>query len=126
MRKLDTYRSPGESLVPTHFSFDDKWTKSSVEIPVPCDGFCFPSEAEAPKFKVDVHHRKLTDVIKAAYSEPAAQRFHTFPFRAYWKPSETEPEERIYSESFTGDAWNNKYEKILESPQEDYLSKYEH
>jgi hypothetical protein len=125
MRKLYTYRSPGESLAPTHFSFNDKWTKSTVEIPVPCDGFCFPSEAEAPKFKVDVHHRKLTDVIKAAYSEPAAQRFHTFPFRAYWKPSETEPEERIYSESFTGDAWNNEYEKILESPQEDYLSEYE-
>ncbi|KAH9961631.1 hypothetical protein BGW80DRAFT_1231820, partial [Lactifluus volemus] len=102
--------------IPSPFSFDDTWIKSTIEIPVPCDGVRHSSEAEAPKFQVDIHHRRLTEVIKSAYLEPAAKAFHTFPFRAFWKPSADEPAERIYSEAYTGNKWICEYESILKSP----------
>jgi hypothetical protein len=98
---------------PTPFSFNDTWLEGSVEIPLPCDGFKFLSEAEAPRFMVKFHYRKIMEVIKAALAEQAAEKFHTFPFKAYWKPSPDEPEERIYSEIFTGDSWNAEFEKIF-------------
>jgi hypothetical protein len=98
---------------PTPFSFNDTWLEGSVEIPLPCDGFKFSSEAEAPIFTVKFHYRKIMEVLKAALAEQAAEKFHTFPFKAYWKPSPDESEERIYSEIFTGDSWNAEFEKIF-------------
>jgi hypothetical protein len=107
---MDSYQeSPAEGLSP--FAFDDTWIKGTVEISLPCDGVK-QSEAEAPKISVEVHYRKLMDVIKAALSEPAAEKFHTFPFKEFWKPNANEPEERIYSESYTGNRWNEEYARI--------------
>jgi hypothetical protein len=101
---------PNEKSSP--FEFDDTWIKGTVEISLPCDGFAFESEDEAPKFVVEVYYRKLIEVIKSALSEPIAEKFHTFPFRAFWKAAPDEPEERIYSEIFTGEYWNTEYEKL--------------
>ena len=113
---MDTYKeaSNSESTNPSPFEFDDTWIKGSVEIPLPCDGVKQRSEADAPKFVVEVYYRKLTEVIQAALSEPAAEKFHTFPFRAFWEPdsNSNEAPERIYSELYTGDFWNDKYDEI--------------
>lgn len=107
---MDSYQCSSTEESP--FAFDDSWIKGSVEIPLPCDGVQ-QSEAEAPRFVVEVHYRKLLDVIKAALSEPSAEQFHTFPFKAFWQPgpSPDEAEERIYSEIYTGDRWNEEYAK---------------
>ncbi|KAF8156740.1 hypothetical protein B0H34DRAFT_657986 [Crassisporium funariophilum] len=91
---------------------DDTWIKGTVNIFLPCDKVRHESEDAAPQFPVDVYYRKPLDVIRAALSEPDAERFHTFPFKAFWKPSEDDVEERLYSETFTGDAWNDAYEQI--------------
>jgi hypothetical protein len=108
---MDSYReSTAEGSSP--FAFDDTWIKGTVEISLPCDGIKHQSEADAPKFSVEIYYRKLLDVIKAALSEPAAEKFHIFPFKEYWKPGPGQPEERIYSETYTGDRWNEEYEKI--------------
>ena len=32
---------------------EDGWIMGSVSIPVPCDGVCFRSEADAPRFIID-------------------------------------------------------------------------
>jgi hypothetical protein len=107
---MDSYKeSPTEG--PSPFAFDDTWIHGSVEIPLPYDGFK-QSETDAPTFVVKVYYRKLLDVIKAALAEPAAEQFHTFSFKAFWQPGPDEPDERIYSEAYTGDCWNEKYEKI--------------
>jgi hypothetical protein len=100
---MDTYQESGASP----FAFDDTWIKGTVEISLPCDGVK-QSETEAPKFLVEVYYWKLLDVIKAALSEPAAEKFHTFPFEEFWQPDPNEPAERIYSEIYTGDRWNEK------------------
>ena len=113
---MDSYQEPpGDG--PSPFSFDDTWIKGTVEISLPCDGIK-QTEAEAPKFLVEVYYRKLMDVIKAALSEPAAEKFHTFPFEEFWHPGPNEPEERIYSEIYTGDRWNEEYARIHSTNQE--------
>ena len=113
---MDKYRVKKSSDNPSPFSFDDSWIKGSVEIPIPCDGFdC--AEPEAPKFRVEFYYRKMLEVIQAALAEPAAEKFHTFPFKAYWKPSPDASEKRIYSEMYTGDAWNAEYEKVQNDAQ---------
>ena len=106
---MDGYR--GSSSEASPFAFDDSWIKGSVEIPLPCDGVQ-QSEAEAPRFVIEVYHRKLLDIIKAALGEPSAERFHIFPFRAFWQPGPDEAKERIYFEIYTGDCWNEEYTKI--------------
>jgi hypothetical protein len=104
---MDSYQETGSSP----FAFDDTWIKGTVEISLPCDGVK-QDEADAPKFLVEVHYRKILDVVKAALSEPAAENFHTFPFKEFWQPGSGEPEERVYSEIYTGNRWNDEYEKI--------------
>jgi hypothetical protein len=82
------------------FRTEDGWIKGSISIPVPCDGYRFASEQDAPQFVVDrIWYRQPLEVIKKAFTEPAAEKFHTTPFKEYWKPSEDKPEEHIYSET---------------------------
>ena len=104
---MDSHQESGSSP----FAFDDTWIKGAVEISLPCDGVK-QDEADAPKFSVEVYYRKVLDVVKAALSEPAAEKFHTFPFKEFWQPGSGEPEERVYSEIYTGDRWNDEYERI--------------
>lgn len=113
---MDKYRDDESSGTPSPFSFDDTWIKGTVKLSLPCEGF-ISSESAAPKFEVEVYHRKIVDVIQAAFAEQAAEKFHVFPFKAYWKPSPDAPAERIYSEVYTGDAWNSEFEAIQEPAQ---------
>jgi len=108
------------------FRPEDGWIKGSISIPVPCDGCKFRSEADAPRFVVDgIWYRRPLEVLKRAFSEPAAEKFHTTPFKEYWKPSEDEPEERIYSETFTGDVFNAEYEALRATRREGPNAKLE-
>ena len=70
--RMDNYRID-PSDIPTPFSYDDGWLKGSVDIPLPCDGFKFPSEAAAPTFNVEFHYRKITQVIQSALAEQRAE-----------------------------------------------------
>src|ERR1700679_402352 len=88
---MDTYResstsNTSDSVGPSPFEFDDTWIKGYVEIALPCDGVRQDSEASAPKFVVEVYYRRLKKVIRSALSEPAAEQFHTFPFKVFWEP----------------------------------------
>jgi hypothetical protein len=94
--------------------FDDTWIKATVYIPLPCDGVR-QSEDGAPLYPVTFYYRKILDIIKAALSEPESKSFHTFPFRAYWHSSKGDPPERVYSESYTANSWNNEYDDINNS-----------
>ncbi|KAJ3512102.1 hypothetical protein NLJ89_g3716 [Agrocybe chaxingu] len=113
--RMDKFKESPDDLF-TPFSFDDTWIKGTVEIPLPCDGVRHGSEEDAPCFKVDVHYRKPLDVIKSALVEPDAEKFHMSPFKAYWRPT-PDTEERIYSEVYTADAWNDEHEKVSNANQ---------
>jgi hypothetical protein len=101
------------------FKPEDGWIKASISIPLPCDGVKFKSEEDAPQFVAHgIWFRRPLEVIKMAFSEPAAEKFHITPFKEYWKPSNDEPEERIYSETFTGDVFNEEYETLRTNSRE--------
>ena len=86
---------------------------STNHIPVPCDKYRFANEEEAPRFVVDgIWYCRPLEVIKRAFTKPAAEKFHTTPFKEYWKPSDNEPEERLYSETYTGNVFNDQYELL--------------
>ena len=115
--RLDSFKfkqGPGTLSDNDNPVFDDTWIKGTVYIPLPCDGVN-QSEDVAPLFPVTFYYRKILNVIKAALSENESKGFHTFPFRAYWHPSKGEPPEQIYSESYTGNAWNNEYDELNKS-----------
>lgn len=111
---MDKYLASGAQRAQTSNSARDQWLETSVFISLPCDGVKHASEAVAPKFEVKgLYHRRIVEVVRSALAEPAAQKFHLFPFREYWKPSPDEPPERIYSEAFTADYFLGQHEKIL-------------
>jgi hypothetical protein len=60
--RMDAYQEASSSLNenPSPFEFDDSWIKGTVEISLPCDGYVFESEDQAPKFVVEVYHRNLS------------------------------------------------------------------
>jgi len=111
---MDKYLASGVQGAQTSSPARDQWLETSVFISLPCDGVKHASEAVAPKFEVKgLYHRRIVEVVRSALAEPAAQKFHLFPFREYWKPSPDEPPERIYSEAFTADYFLGQYENIL-------------
>ncbi|KAJ3473558.1 hypothetical protein NLI96_g12942 [Meripilus lineatus] len=66
------------------FSPRDGWYNSSITLNVPCEGFSWNSEQDAPKFIVDnIIHRKLLDVVKGANSDPVASNYHYIPHQLY-------------------------------------------
>lgn len=118
-KRMDENQSSTSSSKSDNFKPEDGWIKASVSIPVPCDGVQFKSEDDAPRFVVDgIWYRRPLEVIKLAFSEPAAEKFHITPFKEYWKPSIDEPEERIYSDTFTGDIFNEEYETLRTTSRE--------
>ncbi|THH07280.1 hypothetical protein EW146_g9368 [Bondarzewia mesenterica] len=95
------------------FSLDDGWHETSVKIRLPADKVCYETEADALELKVTgLYYRKLLDVLKAAWSEPAASHFHLFPFKLFWKASEhsDDPPVRVLPD-FVQDTYRRIYKK---------------
>lgn len=91
----------------------DGWKRSSIPLSMPLSKKKYPSEAAAPVHFVEgLLHRKLTNVIVAAFQEKSANEFHLSPFEEYWKPSPDAPPERIYSELYNSNALLKEHEHI--------------
>ena len=98
----------------------DGWIEASVPISLPCDGFSFPMEADAPVYNVKgLLYWKLLEVIKAAFSKPAAEKFHTTPFQEFWKSSLDAAPECLYSEIYNSDAFIEEHIQICSKAQPD-------
>ena len=108
-KHLDDYKKdPGSGL-----AAQDGWIEASVLISLPCEGFSFPTEADAPVFNIEgLLYRKLLEVIKAAFSKPTAEKFHTTPFQEFWKLSLDAAPERLYSEVYNSDAFLEEHIRI--------------
>ncbi|KAL6299080.1 hypothetical protein BKA93DRAFT_742984 [Sparassis latifolia] len=60
-----------------NFSADDGWCEGSVKIHLPKENKVYADESAAPEFEVEgLYYRKLLEVIKAAYRDPIARKFH--------------------------------------------------
>jgi hypothetical protein len=82
----------------------------------------FETSAKVTDESIEIHQ---SEVIQSALAEPRAEGFHTFPFKTYWQPSPNNPEERVYSEIYTGDFWNAEYEKLNGIPRTEHRSDLE-
>jgi len=95
----------------------DGWKCSSIPLSMPFPKHKYPSEAAAPTHLVEgLLHRKLIDVIKAAFQEKSATEFHLSPFKERWKPSPDAPSERIYLELYNSNAFLKVHETICKQP----------
>ncbi|KAF8546009.1 hypothetical protein OG21DRAFT_1587857, partial [Imleria badia] len=100
------------------FSTPDSWHTTSIPIRLPCDKVK-QAENIAPEFHVEgLHYRKITEVVKSAFEEPAAHTFHHTPYKLFWQPDKTHPPERVITELYTSDAMLEEYEKINSKPPE--------
>lgn len=114
---LDEYKPPSIFESPDPRSYlkpEDGWIETSVPIrlPPPERGL-YGSEVDAPVYNVPgLFYRKPLEVIKAAFEEPAAKTFHIEPYEEYWQPSPDTPPERIISEVYNSEAFNEDHAKI--------------
>ncbi|KAF7970329.1 hypothetical protein HWV62_24352 [Athelia sp. TMB] len=94
----------------------DGWHESSVDISVPL-GSQDKRGFHAPFTVHGLHHRSILSVLKAALADVTARRFHFSPFKRFWKPPDG-PEQRIFDEAYTSDAWLEENEKLQRQPNE--------
>jgi hypothetical protein len=110
--RLDNYQGDVEDIR-SSFSALDGWIATSVKIRIPADGVQHTSEDVAPLFEVPgLFYRKPLEVIKAAFRESAAERFHLTPFNMFYQPDDDTPAEKIYGEIYNSPAMIDKHEKI--------------
>ena len=71
----------------------------------------------APKFHVKgLHYHKITEVIRSAFKEPAAQMFHTAPYKLFWQPDKTHLPERVITELYMANAMLQEHKNIKSLP----------
>lgn len=108
--KIDEWAASAETSI---FSSEDGWIQSSVKIRVPSEDVQHLSETHAPWFEIPgLVYRKPLDVLKTAFSEPAAEYFHLSGFEQYWKPSPDAEPERIFGELYSSDVFLKEEQKI--------------
>jgi Plavaka transposase len=114
-------RSADAESEPLPLKVPDGWIEATVEIPVP-DGISRPGgEGDAPKYFVpNFYYRKLTEVIKEAFTCPPAKRFHYTGYKQFWKPpgDPSAPPQRVYDELYTSDSFLAAEEEIHRLPPE--------
>lgn len=97
---------------------DDAWVESDVVIQVP-DGKPHDDDSDVPTYTFSgLHHRSLAAVVKSVFEDPASRYFHYTPFKQFWKPSPTEPPQRVYDEVYSSDAMIEAHINLLQSPPE--------
>jgi hypothetical protein len=96
----------------------DGWHEVKVDIQVPVASRT-RSPPPSQTFSVPgFHYRSLVEVIKAAWSEELAKKFHLYPFKRIHIHPETKAETRIYDEAFTSDVWIDAHDALQKQPRE--------
>ncbi|KAG2046721.1 hypothetical protein BDR06DRAFT_898681 [Suillus hirtellus] len=107
---LDSHQGDPQD-VRSSFSAGDGWMETTVKIRLPADGVKHDSESMAPEFEVPgLFYQRPLEVIKAAFRETAAERFHLTPFKMFYQPSDDEPPERL------SDALQDFYQGCFNKP----------
>lgn len=114
--RLDNYQGDPADIR-SSFLGSDGWIETSVKIRLPADGVLHSSEDAAPQFEVPgLFYRRPLEVIKSAFREASAERFHLTPYKMFFQPSPNEPPERIYGEVYSSPAMLEMHEAIRANP----------
>jgi Plavaka transposase len=112
-RRLDEAEANSGGPAGMPFS-KDGWQELHVNLEIPTG----LKNAEPVPFSVHgLFRQSLIEVIKAAFSDEAAAKFHLTPFKHFWQ-SVTGREVRVYDEVYTSDAWLVAHEKLQRQPAE--------
>ncbi|KAF5319789.1 hypothetical protein D9611_012833 [Ephemerocybe angulata] len=115
-----------DKLAAAKSSLLDQFSTTSVPIEVPSGSPTVPSRTfNIPGF----HFRRLTSLIKSAFSHPLAAQFHFTPYKLYHTPpsdgstagpTSEQPDkttsERVYSELYDSDAFIKEHESVRKAP----------
>ena len=114
--RLDSYRATGGA-----FSAKDGWREGSVRIALPKVGERHEDEEHALSFDVNkIWYRPFVEVIRAAFTDETACKFHWFPhilFRKHATPEQPNaPPERLYTDVYNSDAMIREHEELQQQP----------
>ena len=96
----------------------DGWHEAKVDIEVPVASRVKPSPPSRTFSIPGLHFRPLVEVIKAAWGEGIAKKFHLSPFRRIHIHPETKVETRVFDEAYTSDAWIEAHNNLQKQPNE--------
>ena len=93
---------------------NDDWKEATIKVPLPFVRTRYQNEDEAHTLEVKFVHRRLCEVIKSGIQDVASSRnFHWRGFKQFWRPSDSEPEQRVYGEVYTSDAFLKMESRLL-------------
>ncbi|KXN87998.1 hypothetical protein AN958_07810 [Leucoagaricus sp. SymC.cos] len=89
------------------------WKEGSVKLKVPVEGQAYRDEDQAPMYTVSsIYHHSIVDIIKVAFTEPAAGSFHYIPYKLFWNCASDAPPERVITELYNSDAFLEEHAKL--------------
>lgn len=103
------------------FQAHDGWQEATVHLRMPKERKALDSEADAPEFAVaGIWRRNMCSLLRDAYEDTSASRYHWFPFRLFRRrstPAQPDaPPERLYSEIYNSDAMLQEHDKLQTLP----------
>ena len=102
-RRLEKSSVPNSDLP---YLKNDDWKEAVIKVPLPLVRTQYDNENDAHTLEVKFVHRRLCEVIKSGIQDLASSRnFHWRGFKQFWRPSDGEPEQRVYGEVYTSDAF---------------------
>ena len=101
---LEKLNSVPDSNLP--YLKNDDWKESLVKVPLPLAQTQHPTKDDAPMLEIKFVHWDLCELIKSGIQDFAnSHNFHWHGFKQFWKPSEGKPEQQVYGEVYTSDAF---------------------
>ncbi len=111
-RRLDEHVPASNGTFPV----DEGWHESTVHVPLPKEKVKNKCEEEVPRLEIQgVWHRKLLDIIVAAYQDKSVSQLAFVPYQLLFQQSEGETE-RVYSEGYTCDGLLEEDANIRSQP----------
>ena len=102
-RRLEKSSLPDSDLP---YLKNDDWKEAVINVPLPLVQTRYNNENDAHTLEVKFVHRRLCEVIKSGIQDVASSRnFHWRGFKQFWRPSDSEPEQRVYGEVYTSDVF---------------------
>ena len=115
-KRMDKVIAAAESS--SMLSSHDGWSEVKVDIQVPVASKTRPPSPSQTFSVLGFHHRPLVEVIKVAWSEELAKKFHLTPFKRIHIHPDTKAETQIYNEAFTSDVWIEAHDVLQKQPRE--------
>jgi hypothetical protein len=100
-RRLDESSIPDSDLP---YLKSDDWKEAVIQVSLPLVRMRYDNKDNAHMLEIKFVHRRLCEVLKSGIQDVASSRnFHWRGFKQFWRPSDGEPEQRVYGEVYTSD-----------------------